>query len=368
MKKKLAMIVMTALMTGMLSACGNGNADANTETNADTQAAEVSLEELDVDKYVTLGEYMGLEATVAPMNVVDDATVEESAYDVYIQYVTAENGGVKDRAVANGDIVNIDYEGKKDGVPFEGGTAANQQLTIGSGQFIPGFEEGLVDVMPGETVDIDLTFPEQYHSADMAGQAVTFTVTVNFIYPDKMEEDVYAAFGLEDMKTLDDFRNAAREALNEQAQQLYNNSVSDAVLNAFMNNCEFKDVPQEMVDKYAQIIRMSVTQQGMQYGMTAEQFAQAAYYMDLETLVKEYSMAGVKQDIALQAVANKESLNVDKEELDTLLQEAATAAEYESVEAFLEKSGTTPEDYRDYIVTDRTMNFLIENAVVTETK
>lgn len=349
MKKRLAATVMAAMVVGVLGGCGK--ADAN-----------MSLETMDVDKYVTLGEYKSLNVSVEDTTVTD-AQVEESALNAYKQHVTAENGGIMDRAVEKGDIVNIDYEGKKDGVAFAGGTAQSQLLTIGSGQFIPGFEEGLEGVMPGETVDIDLTFPEVYQSPDLAGQDVVFTVTVNCIAPDKMEDAVVANFGLEGVKTVDDYRQAARESLTEQAQRYYNQSVQNGVLNAFMNVCEFKDIPQEMADKYAEVVRTQVMQQAAGYGMEAEAYAQAAYQMDLETLVKEYSMAGVKQDIALQAVANRENLNIDKEELDTILKETATAAGYDTVEEFMGES--TPEDYRDYFVTDKALNFLIENAVVS---
>lgn len=345
-------MVMAVMVVGVLGGCGN--ADANT-----------SLEKMDVDKYVTLGEYKGLNVTVADTTVTD-AQVEEAAYNAYSRNVTAENGGVMDRAVENGDMVNIDYEGKKDGVAFDGGTAQAQLLTIGSGQFIPGFEEGLVGVMPGETVDLNLTFPEAYQSADLAGQEVVFTVTVNCIVPTQMEDTVIAGFGLEGVSSLEEFRQAARESLTEQAQQFYDSNLENKVLTAFMNACEFKDIPQEMADKYAEVVRDQVTQQAAMYGLDVEQFAQAAYQMDVETLVKEYSMAGAKQDIALQAVANRENLNIDKEELDSILQETATEAGYDTVEAFMGEN--TPEDYRDYFVTDRVLNFLIENAVVTVEK
>lgn len=360
MKKNLVMIVAAALMAGLLGGCGN--AESNQESNTETTAeAGISLEKMDVDKYVTLGEYKGLAVTVEEVPVTD-SEVETSALDAYNRNVTAENGGIVDRAVEVGDTVNIDFEGKEDGVAFEGGTAQSQSLTIGSGKFIPGFEDGLVGVMPGETVDLNLTFPEDYNP-EMAGKEVVFTVNVNFIQPTEMRDEVVANFGLEGVTNVEEFMQAARKSVEQQAVEYYNKNLENEVLEAFMNACEFKDIPQEMTDKYAAVVRDQITSQAAMYGMEADQFAQAAYGMDLETLVKEFSVAGAKQDIALQAVANRENLNISKEELDTILQEAATAGGFKTVEEFLGEN--TPENYRDYFVIDKAMQFLVDNAKVT---
>ena len=169
----------------------------------------------DVEQYVTLGEYKGLQVTVTEP-AVDDATLETELESVYFANVTAENGGITDRAVAEGDTINLDYEGKKDGVAFSGGTAAGASLTIGSGQFIAGFEEGLVGVKPGETVDLDLTFPEEYHSADLAGQAVVFTVTVNYIQPTEMEDSVVAGMGIDNVTNLEELKQNVYDELYAQ--------------------------------------------------------------------------------------------------------------------------------------------------------
>ena len=115
----------------------------------------IGLQDLDIDKYVTLNDYKNMKVEVYKPQT-QDQDIE--------QYIDSEllKGYIKDRAVADGDVANIDYEGKKDGVAFEGGTASGFDLEIGSGSFIPGFEEKLIGVMPGETVDLDLTFPEAY--------------------------------------------------------------------------------------------------------------------------------------------------------------------------------------------------------------
>lgn len=261
MKKRMAAIMMAALMAGTLAGCGN------------KENPESSLNNLDVDKYVTLGEYKGL-AVTENGTVVSDAEVEASAQDAFNRNVTNENGGILDRVVENGDNVNIDYEGKENGVAFAGGTATSQLLLIGSGQFIPGFEEGLVGVMPGETVDLNLTFPENYNP-EMAGKEVVFTVTVNFIVPQEMTDEIVANFGLEGVTNLEQFHEARRREIEYQRQEQQKKELENQTLNAFMDTCEFTDVPQEMADRYAEVVRTQIEQTAAQYGMTSEDFAQA---------------------------------------------------------------------------------------------
>lgn len=197
MKRKAA-IMMVALMTaGLLGACGgkedstgsssSGNTNKESSevtgtTASDEETERTDLKDIKVEDYVTLGEYKNIAVTVSAQAQVEDSDVDSNALQLYNSKVTAANGGIMDRAAEDGDTVNIDYEGKKDDVAFQGGTAQNQSLTLGSNSFIDGFEDGLIGVKPGETVDLNLTFPENYQSTELAGAEVVFTVTVNFIY------------------------------------------------------------------------------------------------------------------------------------------------------------------------------------------
>ena len=348
MKKKKISILAAALTTVMLTGCGNLSAQP--------------LRDMAVEKYVTLGNYKELQVTVDPISV-DDSEVEMLANNAYYSYVTVETGGITDRAVEVGDTVNIDYVGKKDGVAFDGGTAQGYNLTIGSGQFIDGFEDGLIGVMPGETVDLDLSFPENYGSADLAGQAVVFTVTANFIVPDSMENDtVVETMGIDGVNTVEELRQYAYDYLYSNAEYTYNVSLENAVLNEFMNSCIFKELPKAIIDKYQEMAREGITQQAASYGMDADTFAQMANGTDLDTFVSEYSVEAAKQDFALQAVANLENLNMDDEELNATLLEYANNAGFDTIEEFIGEDSI--EDYRDYLVCEKALAFLVENAVV----
>lgn len=354
MKKKLAGILAVAMAMTVLAGCGSDNATVDN--------ANVALKDMEVDKYVTLGEYKGLEVTVPKTEVSDEDVLSwmQSQYDAN---VTRETGGITDRAAELGDTVNIDYEGKKDGVAFSGGTAQGSNLTLGSGQFIAGFEDGLVGVMPGETVDLNLTFPENYGSADLAGQDVVFTVTVNFILPTEMKDDVVAAMGYEGVSTVAEFETYARNYLEESAAAQYENSIASYVLEAFMNSCTFNEVPQTMVDKYEQNARTNITSIASMYGLDADTYTYYVYQSDFETFVTTYAQDAVEQDIAFQAVANQENLNITDEELDAELQELADYYGFASIEELV--GDADKEDYRISFLYDRILDFLVENAVVT---
>lgn len=348
MKKKLFSVLAAVMAVAMLGGCGSKNKDT-------------VLKDMEVEEYVTVGEYKGLQVSVTPATVAD-AELQALVNDVYSSYVTIDNGGITDRAVAMGDTVNIDYEGKKDGVAFDGGTAASQSLTIGSGQFIDGFEEGLVGVMPGETVDLNLTFPEAYHSADLAGQAVVFTVTVNFIMPTELKDEVVATMGIENVTNVEELNQYAYDYLYQNAVYNYEANLQNAVMDAFMKNCEFKEVPEALVEKYETASRENIQTTAASYGLDADTFTNYYYGMDMESFVTTYSEEAVKQDLAIQQVANAENINITDEELDAMLLEQAQAYGYTTIEEFIGE--TSKEDYREYYLYDKVLNFLIENAVV----
>ena len=314
---------------------------------------------------VTLGEYKGLAASVDTVEV-DEDEWDTLVNNVYYENITAENGGIMDRAVETGDTVNIDYEGKKDDVAFDGGTAQGYDLTIGSGSFIAGFEDGLIGVMPGETVDLDLTFPENYGNSDLAGQAVVFTVTVNYIQPaqdGEFSDEIISNFGIDGVTNEEELRQYAYDYLNENAQQNYETNVQQAVMDAFMANNTFTSVPEALVQKYSDAAESSITSMASAYGVDADTFTQYYYGQDLATFLSTYAEQTAKQDIALQAVANKENLNISDEELDQMLQDRATAAGYDTIEEYIGE--TSKEDYREYFLYDKVLDYLVENAQIT---
>ena len=321
------------------------------------------LNELKVDKYVTLGDYTNLAVSVEPA-AVTDAEVDELTLSTYNNYVTAADG-ITDRAVATGDTVDIDYEGKKDGVAFAGGTAAGASLIIGSGQFIDGFEDGLIGVMPGETVDLNLTFPEGYGNQELAGQAVVFTVTVNFIKPglDGMKDSVVANIGIENVNTVEGLRQYAYDYLYANALDDYDVRLQNAILDELMARCTFEKLPEKIVEERKQILTENLEYYASLYGVTPNQLAKEIYQMSAGDFVNDYAEEYVKQNLILQAIANREGLSISDEELQSLLEEYALYIGYASVDDLLK--GESKEAYRNDFMRDKVLDFLQEQQAAS---
>lgn len=376
MKKRwIAVLLAATLCSALLVGCGSSEEDsasdaANasaTESDASSSSAdgseEIVLKDVDVDKYVTLGEYKGLAVTLAAASVDDDEWNDTVEY-LYNAAVTAENGGITDRAVEEGDTVNIDYVGKKDDVAFSGGTASGAQLTIGSDSYIDGFEDGLIGVMPGETVDLNLTFPENYSATDLAGQDVVFTVTVNFIMPTEMLDEVVAGMDIDETVTdVESLRQYVYDFLMEEAESDYETSLQNAVMDAFMANNTVTGLPDGLSARYEETARESIEDAASTYGVEADVITNYYYGMDFEDFVTTYSEEAAKQDLALQALANTEGLNISDEELEEMILEYAQAEGYDSVDEYI--GDTSREYYREYFMYQRTLAYLVDNAVIT---
>lgn len=347
MKRKLTILLAVLLSAAMMGGCGK-------ESGA--------LKDMKVEKYLTLGEYMGLPVQL-PSAAVDEAQVEELFRALYLDSVTPEMG-ILDREVVQGDTVNIDYEGKKDGVAFAGGTASGAQLEIGSGSFIAGFEDGLVGATPGETRDLDLRFPEGYGNAELAGQAVVFTVTVNYIYPTDYKDEVVAALGIADITTVEGLRQFVRDYLETNAQNTYRAKLESTVVDNLIAGCVFQEIPEAVLQRYRNNIQEGMEADCAAQGVDINTYCMYSYGMDAETFLDQYAQEAAKQSLAFQAVANAEDLNVTDEELQENLEQYATQGGYATVEEFLGEMDR--EEYREYFMFEKVLDFLTQNARITE--
>lgn len=383
MKKKI-LTWMLLTMTGLqLAACGGNNTqEANTEESTQTEEAvseegitqeqeevvSVYFEDIAVDDYVTLGEYKGLEV------VQSKPVVTEEELDSFIQYTLNSHKHtepITDRdVVENGDIANIDYEGKRDGVAFDGGTAAGYNLEIGSGTFIPGFEEGLVGVKVGETVDLNLTFPENYQSADLAGQEVVFTVTVNSIsgyVTHELNDEFVKELAIEGITNVEQFREYAREGLQAEADSNYEYNLRMQLITLAIQNATIQEPPAELVEKYKNVSFSQMEYQAAMYGMDLETFVMGSSGMDLaayEEQIEAEAIETAKQALLCYKIALEENLEVTEEELNTNIEENYAAMGYASADNF--KEMVDLKEYKDSMMLDKVFNFLVENAVVTE--
>lgn len=359
MKKKLLSMIMAVACVAMMCGCGE---DANKASEASqgesvTTQGSIVITDYNADDYVTLCEYKNVPISVPAMVEYAAEDIDIQTKMVYFGYV-AETEGITDRPVELYDMVDIDYVGKKDGVAFDGGTAQNYKLLIGSGQFIDGFEEGLLGVMPGETVDLNLKFPEAYGSAELAGQEVVFTVTVNFIA--QMHDEKVADIGVEGVTTVEGLRTYIEEALTVPAETEYNYNAGMAAMAYLMSNSQFKELPPAIVETNKQAYREYLDRLGAQAGMDGASYVASQNVGDYETIVTEGAENYTKEILIVLAVATKEGLLLTDEQLDTRLEEIATASG-RTVDDLL-ATGVTREEYRESFMYEDVMNFLAQNA------
>ena len=359
-----------ALMTG----CGNADTDTaettqesmaesetGTEAGTEDYGPEAYLSGINVADYVTLGEYKGIEVSV------DAPVVTDEYLDSYIDYVLQSNmvtTEITDRPVEEGDIVNIDYEGKIDGVAFDGGTAQGYDLTIGSGTFIDGFEDGLIGAETGETVDVNVTFPENYQGEEVAGKDAVFTVTVNSISVETLPEltDEFVQ-GLDvGVNTVEEYRQYAYDLLMEEEQATHDSNAEIAVLEAVMAGSQIQAPPEDMTNRYYNRIIDNMTYYASLYGYDLETFL--SMQGTSEDAIRESAAQAGQEIIVMQAIADAEGLSVTDEELDAEIETNAGSLGYDDVEEY--RASLDVEGYREYMMSEKVLNFLLENVVVTD--
>ena len=368
---------MLAMICIQITGCQNQNNQAQTENSTEDVSTEenmeetlnqtIYLEDINVEEYVTLGEYKGLEIIQSKPEVTEE---EVNSFIEYSLSSAKELEAITEREIVeNGDVANIDYEGKKDGVAFDGGTAAGYNLEIGSGTFIPGFEEGLVGVKVGETKDLNLTFPENYGAADLAGQEVVFTVTVNsistYVTPELNDEFV-SGLGIEGVTTVSQFETYAREGLEKEAESNYLYNVQMQLLALAMQTATIKEPPTELIEKYKNVTTSQMEYQAAMYGVDLETFILGYFGMDMETYEAEVEAGAIetaKQALLCRKIALEEKMEVTEEEINHNIEENYAAMGYASVESF--KEMVDLREYKDSMLLDEVLNFLVENAVIT---
>ena len=321
MRNAVKRIFAPLFLAAVLTACGS----------AGTSAENFDLAGADLSKLVTLGDYKNLAVTVTEKTAVTDEAVQ-SEYDAKVSEVQNEGEQITEGTVKDGDTVNIDFEGKKDGVAFDGGTAQGYQLVIGSGSFIPGFESGLIGVNVGETVDLNLTFPEDYGSAELAGQDVVFTVTVNSIVNTISEvTDAQAGQIAEGASTLEEAKSKLREKMEADAEKSYQELLSNTIQSELVNVSQFKKVPEGFAKDCADLLMNEYTRIAESYGMSVQAYAANVYNLDTATFnarVQEWGEDAAKQAIAYQALANAEGITVSDADVQAQLSAVRDENEY----------------------------------------
>ena len=311
---------------------------------------------------VTLGEYKGLEVDKVSTRVTQkevDAKIQEEAEK------NARTITVEDRPVQDKDEIILDFEGFVDGEAFEGGKGENYPLTIGSGSFIPGFEEQLIGAEPEKEIEVKVTFPEDYHAEDLKGKDAVFKCTIHEIKAKEIPEidDEFAA-EVSEFDTLDEYKADVKAKIKEQKaadgkRKKEDQAVEKAIANATM------EIPDAMVDTQARQMMDEFAQRIQAQGLTMDQYFQFTG-MDREKMMEEMKPQALKRietRLVLEAVAKAENIEISDEKLDEELAKMAEAYKME-VEKLKEFMGDAEKkQMKEDMAVQEAVTFLAENAV-----
>ncbi|MDD3015071.1 MAG: trigger factor [Lactococcus chungangensis] len=273
---------------------------------------------------VKLGDYKNLEVSVDIEKDVTDADVEakiEAAQKNLAELV------IKEDAAENGDTVVIDFEGKVDGVAFDGGTAQNHSLELGSGSFIPGYEEQLVGHKAGETVEVTVTFPEDYQAEDLAGKEAVFTTTIHEVKAKEVPEldDELAKDIDEEVETLAELKAKYKAQLTEEKETQYTDAVETAAIEAAVANAEIVELPGEMVHDEVHRAMNEFLGNMQQQGISADMYYQLTGTSEeqLHAQFEGDADKRVRTNLVIEAVAAAENFKTTQDEIDTEVAELA---------------------------------------------
>ncbi|WP_428815433.1 trigger factor [Lactococcus lactis] len=280
--------------------------------------------EVVVKPTVSLGDYKDLTVEV-------EATKEVSDEEVETRLTNSQNNlaelVVKETAAENGDTVVIDFVGSVDGVEFEGGKGSNHSLELGSGQFIPGFEEQLVGTKAGETVEVKVTFPENYQAEDLAGKEALFITTVNEVKAKELPEldDELAKDIDEEVETLDELKAKFRKELEESKAEAYDDAVETAAIEAAVANAEIKEIPEEMIHEEVHRAMNEFLGGMQQQGISPEMYFQITGTSE-DDLHKQYEADAdkrVRTNLVIEAIAAAENFTTSDEEVKAEIEDLA---------------------------------------------
>ena len=282
----------------------------NSEEAASGDTRLVSVD--NVEKYITIAEYKGITLDNSVQEVTDDDVDSKVTQNLQAKSETVDD---EDAVIQDGDTATINFVGTKDGEAFDGGTANNYDLVIGSGTMIPGFEEGIVGMKKGETKDVPVTFPESYRNSELAGQDAVFQITVqSFKRPPELTDDWVAANT--DYKTIDEYKASVRAQLEQEAQDQADSSLRSTAWNTVYTNSEVVEYPEKDVEEAVKTFKKQAEAYAKQGNMELEDFveSQGVSMDDFEAQCQQYAQAKVKQNLLIQGIMDAEGMTLEDEE------------------------------------------------------
>ena len=314
---------------------------------------------------VTLGDYKGVSVTRKVREISDEQVNEKLATE---QKRVARTMEVVDRPLQNGDKAELDYSGSVDGNLFDGGTAEHQSLVIGSNSFIPGFEEQMIGMQIGEERDLNVKFPEQYHSEELKGKDAVFHVKLHAISCEELPEiDDEFAREVSEFDTLEEYKNSIKADMKKRADEQSEDMAKQNMLDIIVENAEL-DVPAPMVEDKLDEMVQQMSYRMQQQGFSMEQYMQmlGQSKAQIRDMYREEAKKSLETELVIQEIITKENIEASDEEGDKLIGDYAVAMG-QTVEKIKESlSEGQLEYFKERAKVNKVMDMLWENAVVTD--
>ncbi|OXL85212.1 MULTISPECIES: trigger factor [Paenibacillus] len=315
---------------------------------------------------VTLGDYKGVEVPVQKVEVSDE---ELDAELKRLQERHAELSVIDEGAAENGDVAVIDFDGSVDGVPFEGGQAERYSLELGSGTFIPGFEEQVVGMATGDFKDVEVTFPETYHAEELAGKKAVFKVKVHEIKRKQLPElDDEFAKDVSEFETLAEYKEDLKKELLARKEQEAKGNKEAAVVDKVAANAEV-EIPQAMIDSEIQNMMRDFDNRLRNQGMNLEMFLSFSGQTtaDLQEQMKDDAEKRVRNNLVLEQIAKEENIEVTEEDINKELEVMAESYKRtaDEIRNILTANGSLG-SLREEISLRKTVDLLVENSKEVE--
>ena len=356
LKMRAAALLMTLGMTaGMLSGCSAEKSGFDYSEGYDEDGRWTQVTALD---YVTLPDYTGIEVP-SDVHTVTQEQLDSTLSSLLSGYATKKQ--VLDRAIEDGDTVNIDYVGSVDGVEFEGGSTGGNgtEVTIGVTQYIDDFLEQLIGHKPGESFDVEVTFPDEYHNnEDLAGKDAVFAVTVNYIV-EQVTPELTDDFVQENLKDTYGW-STAQEAMDSIKSDLSWSASAEYLWEQVTSGSQISELPQSMVDYQFNRMLGEYQQMADSYGMTLDEAFSMVGVADEEELRQQYLEdleANAKDELVLQAIAEDADIHVTEEDVEDYFK---TVVHLEDYSAYEQNYGTPY--LRRVALNNRVLEYLVDNA------
>lgn len=384
MKRKVYIGILLMCMMLAASGCGESQQKEAETSKTDTEQSQAQDKETDsgdeesnenpssfgtrlvsvenVEKYITIGEYKGLSLDNTVEEVTDDQVEAQIEYELQnkAQEVTDKKESVKE-----GDLVTINYVGTIDGKTFDGGTANNYDLTIGEGNMIDGFEDGIIGMKTGETKDLNLTFPEGYMEESLSGKDAVFKVTLQKFRRAPELTNEWVAANTE-VKTVEEYKESVKTQLTENAKKSAQNTLLNTAWSTVSTNSEVKEYPEEDINNAVAEFRNLYEQYAAQGDMELEEFIEAqGISMDaFEEQAQQYAQLKVKQNLIVQGIMDNENMTLDDEESLAIQNQLIQDYSVKNLAELVEQYGQAA--VNESIGLLRVENFIVDHAEINQ--